>query len=167
MSLQPDKLTKGSQKKASFKCPIDGYEWITRIGTITRASWDKGNSGCACCGSGWTSEVIRHFVASLETHIPNLTQAELYKIFEQSGILNTQNTEGLKIVKDIIKGKLSGQKLRDVIQGKKIKPSDSETNSSDDLGVDSELEVIDEASSSVTSEASQSCEELNNSESEC
>lgn len=166
LGLEPDKLTKGSQKEAFFKCPIDGYEWITRIGAITRASWNKGNSGCACCGSGWTLEVIRQFVASLENHIPNLTQAELYKIFEQSGVLGTKNIEGLKIVKDIIKGKLSGQKLRDVIQGKKIKPSDSETNSSDEIAVDSELEVIDETSSSVTSEASQSCEESNNSESE-
>lgn len=166
LGLQPSKLTKGSQKEAFFKCPIDGYEWITRIGTITSASWNKGNSGCACCGSGWTSEVIRQFVASLETYIPNLTQAELYKIFEQSGVLGTQNLEGLKIVKDIIRGKLFGQKLRDVIQGKKIKPSDSETNPSDELGLDRELEVIDETSSSVTSEASQSCEELNNCESE-
>ncbi len=93
LGLEPDKLTKGSQKEAFFKCPIDGYEWITRIGSITRASWSKGNSGCACCGSGWTSDVIRQFVASLENHIPNLTQAELYKIFEQSGILSTKNID--------------------------------------------------------------------------
>jgi transcription elongation factor Elf1 len=112
--IYPDKFPRGSNQEAWFKCPIDGYEWKTRIGSITRRSWNLGNSGCARC-FGWNLDAIRQFVASLEVHIPNLTQAELYKIFEQSGVLSTQNAEGLKIVKDIIKGKLTGQKLRDVI----------------------------------------------------
>lgn len=148
-SLHPDKLTRGSQKEAWFKCPIDGYEWKTRIGSITKSAWNRGNSGCARCGSGWTLEAIRQFVGSLEVHIPNLTQAELYKIFEQSGVLDTQNLEGLKIVKDVVKGKLSGQKLRDVIQGKEVKTSESEINSNDDLKSDIELKVVDAVLSEV------------------
>jgi hypothetical protein len=153
--LHPDKLTKGSQREAWFKCPIDGYEWKTRIGSITKSSWNRGNSGCARCGSGWTLEAIRQFVGSLEVHIPNLTQAELYKIFEQSGVLDTQNLEGLKIVKDVIKGKLSGQKLRDVIQGKEVQPSESEINLNDDLKSDIELKVVDAVLSENVSEVSQ------------
>jgi hypothetical protein len=158
-SLHPDKLTRGSQKEAWFKCPIDGYEWKTRIGSITKSAWNRGNSGCARCGSGWTLEAIRQFVGSLEVHIPNLTQAELYKIFEQSGVLDTQNLEGLKIVKDIIKGKLSGQKLRDVIQGREVQPSESEINLNDDLKSDIELKVVDAVLSGNVSEVSQALED--------
>jgi transcription elongation factor Elf1 len=143
LGLYPDKLTKGSTQDAWFKCPIDSHEWKTKIGSITRASWRLGNSGCPRCGSGWSLEAIRQFVASLEEHIPNLTQAERYKIFEQSGVLGTKNAEGLKIVKDIIKGKLSGQKLRDVLQGKEIKTSEPEVDLSDALSVDAELQIVD------------------------
>lgn len=47
--LYPDKLTKGSNKEAWFKCPRDGYEWKAKIIVIRRGSWDKGNSGCPVC----------------------------------------------------------------------------------------------------------------------
>ena len=151
LGIFPDKVTKGSNKKAWFKCPIDGYEWEKSITSISRGSWSCGNSGCARC-FGWSLEAIRQFVASLEVYIPNLTQAELYKIFEQSGALGTTNAEGLKIVKDIIKGKLSGQKLRDVIQGKTVKTSDSENVSDDNLEADTELKVVDAANTTQTSE---------------
>jgi hypothetical protein len=161
LGIFPDNVTRGSQEEACFKCPIDGYEWKTRIGSITRASWNLGNSGCARC-FGWSLEAIRQFVASLEVHIPNLTQAELYKIFEQSGVLDTQNAEGLKIVKDIIKGKLSGQKLREVIQGKTIKTLEVESVSNEDLKADSELKVVDEASQTFETN-SDSTEQLNES----
>jgi len=151
LKLEPTKLTSGSSKDVWFKCPIDGYEWKSRIGSITKSSWSIGNSGCARC-FGWSLEAIRQFVASLEVYIPNLTQAELYKIFEQSGALGTTNAEGLKIVKDIIKGKLSGQKLRDVIQGKTVKTSDSENVADDNLKADTELKVVDSANTAQTSE---------------
>lgn len=147
LRIFPNKVTNGSQKEAWFKCPNDEYEWKTRIGSITRSAWGKGNSGCARCGSGWTIDVIRYFVVSLEVHIPNLTQAELYKIFEQSGVLDTQNGEGLKIIKDIIRGKLTGQKLRDVIQGKESQNSDSEVDSVCNLNADDEIQISDAATS--------------------
>ena len=149
LGIFPDKVTKGSNKKAWFKCPIDGYEWERSITSISSASWSRGNSGCARC-FGWSLEAIRQFVASLEGYIPNLTQAELYKIFEQSGALGTTNSEGLKIVKDIIKGKLSGQKLRDLIQGREVKTSnaDNDNNSDGNLKADDELEIVDAANTS-------------------
>ena len=150
LKLDPIKLTSGSSKEAFFRCPIDGYEWKTRIGSITKSAWSRGNSGCARC-FGWSLEAIRQFVASLEGYIPNLTQAELYKIFEQSGALGTQNVEGLKIVKDIIRGKLSGQKLHDVIQGKEVKTSDADSISDDNIKADAELQIVDTANTSQTS----------------
>jgi hypothetical protein len=151
LDIFPDKVTKGSSKKSWFKCPIDGYEWETSIASISSASWSRGNSGCARC-FGWSLEAIRQFVASLEGYIPNLTQAELYKIFEQSGALGTTNSEGLKIVKDIIKGKLSGQKLRDLIQGREVKTSNADNNSDDNLKADDELEIVDAANTSQTTQ---------------
>jgi Hypothetical methyltransferase/Probable Zinc-ribbon domain/Type III restriction enzyme, res subunit len=160
--IYPDKFTRGSTKEAWFKCPDDEYEWKTRIGSITRSSWDQGNSGCARC-FGWSIDAIHQFVASLEVHIPNLTQAELYKIFEQSGVLSTQNAQGLKIVKDIIKGKLTGQKLRDVIQGKEIQTSET-IDSVDFLNADTELKIADAAPSLSISQASQSVEVDSNSQ---
>ena len=158
LSIYPEKFTRGSQQAAWFKCPHDGYEWKTRIGSITRSSWSQGNSGCARCGLGWTLEAICQFVTSLEVHIPNLTQAELYKIFEQSGVLDTKNIEGLKIARDIIKGKLVGQKLRDVIQGKEVKTSEAETDSVDVLKADTELQIVDTIPSLSISEASETFE---------
>src|SRR6478672_1962341 len=157
LGLDPTGLTKGSNQKAWFKCSIDGYKWKTKINSIV-ASWSRCNSGCARCGSGWTLETIRQFVASLEVHIPTLTQAELYKIFEQSGVLNTQNAEGIKIVKAIIKGKLAGQKLRDVIQGKEAKTSEAEADSVDVLEADSELQIVDADPALNISEGYQSFE---------
>ena len=156
LGILPDKVTRGSTQYAWFKCPHDGYEWKTRIGSITRSSWRLGNSGCACC-FGWNLDTIRQFVSSLEAHIPNLTQAELYKIFEQSGVLDTQNTEGLKIVNNIIRGKLTGQKLRDVIQGKEFQLSETDIDSVDILKTDIELQIVDAvaSSSSNTPEISQ------------
>jgi tetratricopeptide (TPR) repeat protein len=163
INIFPDKVTNGSHKEAWFKCPDDGYEWRTRIGSITKSSWKLGNSGCARCGSGWTIDAIRQFVASLEDHIPNLTQAELYKIFEQSGVLDTKNTEGLKIIKDIIKGKLTGQKLRDIIQGKESQADESEIPGTDSiyiLNADAEIQVSDTATSlNISFEAGNDCQD--------
>jgi Hypothetical methyltransferase/Probable Zinc-ribbon domain/Type III restriction enzyme, res subunit len=163
LGVFPDKVTRGSQQEAWFKCSIDGHEWKARIGGITKSSWNLGNSGCARCGSGWTLEAIRQFVASLEVHVSNLTQAELYKIFEQSGVLDTQNREGLKIVKDIINGKLSGQKLRDVLQGKESNTSTPEIGLNDDLKSDTELQIFDSSSLLNDLEVSQAFEEAGDS----
>ncbi|MBA4120933.1 MAG: DEAD/DEAH box helicase family protein [Acidobacteria bacterium] len=154
IEIFPDKQTKGSKKIAWFRCPIDNYEWQSRITSIRKASWDLGNSGCARC-SGWTTEAIRQFVKSLEQYIPNLTQSERYKLFEQSGILGTQNAEGLKIVKDIIKGKLKGQKLRDAIQGKQIEKIETSLETNVNLDANSELKITATDSSVRNSQNSQ------------
>jgi Hypothetical methyltransferase/Probable Zinc-ribbon domain/Type III restriction enzyme, res subunit len=153
IGVYPDKLTRGSTKEAWFKCPNDGYEWKTRINSLTRSSWNRGNSGCARCGSGWTLEAIRQFVSSLEVHIPTLTPAELYKIFEQSGVLGTTNSEGLKIVKDIIRGKLKGQKLRNIIESKEAGVSKVADDLDVTLNADNELGILDETLQSGESQS--------------
>jgi hypothetical protein len=142
LGLLPSELTRGTNTEVWFKCPLDGFEWQSRIASIRKASWDLGNSGCARC-FGWTTEAIRQFIASLEEHIPNLTQSERYKIFEQSGILGIKNSESLKIIKDIIKGKLTGQKLREVIRGKQIDKIETLSDTDVNLDLNSELKIAE------------------------
>ncbi len=141
LDLFPNELTIGTRKEAWFRCVTDNYEWNSRIADITRGYWKFGNSGCPRCSKRWTTEAIRQFIASLEEYIPNLTQSERYKIFEQSGILGTNNIESLKIVKDIIKGKLTGQKLREVIQGKQDEKNELLSITAESLDANSELKI--------------------------
>ncbi|MCF7964366.1 MAG: DEAD/DEAH box helicase family protein [Methylobacter tundripaludum] len=141
--LYPDKVTAGSSKKAWFKCQIDGYEWLSPISSLIFRYWKEGKSGCTRCGNLWTTEAIRQFVASMEKYIPNLTQAERYKIFEQAGVLNSKSPENIKLIRDIIKGKLSGQKLKEFIQGKEAGLFEIEADTSKEIINDNELGFLD------------------------
>lgn len=149
LKIFPDKTTAGSSKKAWFKCPIDGYEWLSQISGIA-GSWKEGISGCSRCGKGWTTEAIRQFVASLEKHIPNLTQAERYKIFEQAGIFDSTSSETIKLARDIIKGKLSGQKLRAYIEDKQVKPNELSDRTEENISGNNDLDFLDSDSTLET-----------------
>jgi hypothetical protein len=48
LGIYPDEVTRGSNKKAWFKCPVDGNQWYSHISHVTNA-WRKGNSGCQVC----------------------------------------------------------------------------------------------------------------------
>ncbi|CAN5603480.1 hypothetical protein BH24ACI2_BH24ACI2_05600 [soil metagenome] len=143
LKLYPTEITINSSRRVWFRCLIDNQEWQTSVTAITNGSWKQGRSGCPLCGRGWTIEVIRQFIASLEEYIPNLTQSERYKIFEQAGALGTKNDEGLKILKDIIKGKLTGQKLREVIRGKQIEKIETSLEMDVNLDANSELKIAE------------------------
>lgn len=142
LKIYPDKVSAGSSQKAWFKCSIDGHEWNSTIASVTHRSWRKGISGCARCGKRWTIDAIRQFVASIEKHIPTLTQAERYKIFEQGRVLDAKYPENIKLIQDIIKGKLSGQKLKEFIHGEANKSITSETDKLD-VSDDTELGFLD------------------------
>lgn len=150
IKLYPNKVTAGSSRKAWFKCPSDGYEWLSSIASIVQ-NWKEGKSGCTRCGKGWTTEAIRQFVASIEIHIPNLTQAERYKIFEQAGVLDAKSPENIILIKDIIRGNLSGQKLKKFIQGKAVDLLETETDTSKEIISDNELGFLDADSKFETS----------------
>ena len=168
INFYPSEVTTGSQKKAWFRCPIDGSEWQASVSIITANSWRKGNNGCLYCGKGWTADSIQHFVASIEKHIPNLTQSERYKIFEQAGILRVQNVESLKIVREVIKGKLTGQKLREVLQGKQTEKTESLVETVNGIDANSDLEIAEAdltvkniQSSQIDSDFTEQVEETN------
>ncbi len=48
LGIDAMKLTTGSRKKAFFKCPIEGHEWVAPLSQIT-LSWKRGHSGCPAC----------------------------------------------------------------------------------------------------------------------
>jgi hypothetical protein len=50
LDIYPVQVTRKSQKRAWFKCPVDSHKWESTIGGVTR-SWDNGNSGCKICAS--------------------------------------------------------------------------------------------------------------------
>jgi transcription elongation factor Elf1 len=49
LDLYPEKLSLGSNRKAWFKCPIDGNEWQSSIASTITQQWSKGNAGCRVC----------------------------------------------------------------------------------------------------------------------
>jgi hypothetical protein len=49
LEIYPEKLSLGSNRKAWFKCPIDGNEWQSSIASTITQQWSKGNTGCRVC----------------------------------------------------------------------------------------------------------------------
>ncbi|MEI8118929.1 MAG: zinc-ribbon domain-containing protein [Methylophilaceae bacterium] len=150
LKIYPDKVSGGSARKVWFRCPVDGFEWFSAIAP-TVSNWKEGKSGCSRCGKGWTTEAIRQFVASMEKHIPYLTQAERYKIFEQAGVFNSKASESVAIIKSIIKGKLSGQKLNEFARGIDSKTIEPEQDTTQQLAEAEELRFLDTDSKLETS----------------
>ena len=75
-------------RPASFKV----YWWQCEKGHEFQAApvhRTRMNHPCPGCQARWTVSKIRHFVASLQDHLEALTPAELYVIFQQSGLLQT------------------------------------------------------------------------------
>ena len=48
-NLDPKITTCGSNRKAWFKCLIDGFEWEANIAATIKQQWSKDNAGCKVC----------------------------------------------------------------------------------------------------------------------
>ncbi len=84
--LGPEDVVAGSNKKVWWQCPKGpDHEWEAVLSSRTGRG-----SGCPVCNAGWTVESIRSFVRSLKGHLAALTPAELYVLFQQSGMLGSQ-----------------------------------------------------------------------------
>lgn len=82
--LTPFEVTSGTSKKIWWKCSKDtSHEWQASV-----AERNGRNRGCPQCNSGWTIDNIRLFVKSIKENINALTPAELYILFQQSGLLS-------------------------------------------------------------------------------
>ncbi|MGZ0174579.1 MAG: zinc-ribbon domain-containing protein, partial [Planctomycetales bacterium] len=76
----PENVRPTSAKLYWWRCE-NGHEF--RVSAVYRT---RSVNTCPGCQGKWTVNKIRHFVASLIAHLDSLTPAELYVIFQQSGL---------------------------------------------------------------------------------
>ena len=113
LPLTPEDVVSGSEKKVWWRCSRDAsHEWEARISPRTM----KG-VGCPLCNQGWTVQKIRHFVASLRQHLSVFFAAELYLLFQQSGLLDSAGI-GKTFVKALVTGRFPVEELDEFIAGK-------------------------------------------------
>jgi transcriptional regulator len=79
----PETVRPASNKTFWWRC-AKGHDFQASPAARTRAG-----QGCPGCVDRWSVEKIRQFVKSLREHLDTLTPAELYVIFQQSGLLQT------------------------------------------------------------------------------
>lgn len=71
---------------------------------------------CPGCQERWNLEKLRHFVKSLRQHLDSFTPAELYVIFQQSGLLN-RGGRAKGFVKSLATGRFPTKELDKFIAG--------------------------------------------------
>ena len=89
-----------------------GHEFQASPAYRTRSS-----SNCPGCQPSWTLAKIRLFVKSLHTHLDVLTPAELYVIFQQSGLWKTGG-KARGFVKALATGRFPNEEISDFVDGK-------------------------------------------------
>lgn len=77
----PETIRPASNKIVWWRCS-KGHEYQAIVASRTRSG-----QGCPGCVDRWTVDKVREFVKSLKLHLDSLTPAELYVIFQQSGLL--------------------------------------------------------------------------------
>ena len=104
--LTPADLTAGTHKKVWWICPKGpDHEWSASIVSRTNLK-----TGCPICNLGWTLEAIRRFVRDIRPHLNSLTPAELYVIFQQSGLLTSEG-KGKAFIKSFVTGRFPHEEL--------------------------------------------------------
>ncbi|OKH40360.1 hypothetical protein NIES2119_01675 [[Phormidium ambiguum] IAM M-71] len=109
--LTPETVVAGSSRKVWWRCKNDpSHEWDSKV--YHRLT----GSGCPACNKGWTVEAIRGFVSSLINHLEIFTSAELYILFQQSGILQTK-AKGRGFVKALATGRFPIEEIEKFVNG--------------------------------------------------
>ncbi len=72
--------------------------------------------GCPGCQERWTIVKLRHFIASLRDHLEAFTPAELFLIFQQSGVLN-RGGRAKGFVKSLATGRFPVEELDKFVKG--------------------------------------------------
>jgi hypothetical protein len=109
--LTPSDVVAGTNKKIWWKhadssCVVPGgHEW--EASSNSRTSGNK--SGCPACNRGWGVDAVRQFIITMVEggHIGSLTQAELYTLAQQNGLLRSKN------VGAAVAGLASGKSIND------------------------------------------------------
>jgi hypothetical protein len=111
--LTPDQVVAGSHKKVWWICPNSyDHEWDASVRSRVRLG-----AGCPACNSGWTVENIRRFIGSLINHVETFTPAELYLLFQQSGLLQSTG-KGIGFVKALTTGRFPKEEIEKFVNGK-------------------------------------------------
>jgi hypothetical protein len=109
-SVMPDDVRPNSFKKRWWKCS-KGHEFEAMPVYRTRMI-----RSCPGCQDRWNLAKVRHFVASLRPHLDALTPAELYVIFQQSGLLS-HGGQSRGFVKALATGRFPQSELDKFIDG--------------------------------------------------
>jgi superfamily II DNA or RNA helicase len=110
-SVTPDEVRPNSFKKRWWKCD-KGHEFEAMPVYRTRMI-----RSCPGCQERWNLAKVRHFVASLRPHLDALTPAELYVIFQQSGLLS-HGGQSRGFVKALATGRFPHIELDKFIDGR-------------------------------------------------
>lgn len=149
-AVTPADVRPNSFKVFWWKCE-KGHEFRSAPVNLTRMS-----RVCPGCQKRWSAEKIRQFVASLREHLHQFTPAELYVIFQQSGLLD-HDGRAKNFVRALVSGRLPPDELDDFLDGdndvfdrivetttrETLPPRDDESDT-DDSDEQSPLELDDE-----------------------
>jgi superfamily II DNA or RNA helicase len=127
-SVTPADVRPNSFKKRWWKCE-KGHEFEAMPVYRTRMYRE-----CMGCQPRWTLSKIRVFVASLRDHLESFTPAELYVIFQQSGLLKTGG-QARGFVRSLATGRFPTDELDKFVAG--------DESLVDQFLSDSELELSD------------------------
>jgi hypothetical protein len=110
-TLTPSAVVAGTQQKVWWQCTQDSkHEWDARISNRVHGR------GCPVCNKGWTVTAIRGFVASLINYLGTFTPAELYLIFQQSGLLQIYGKSKI-FVKALATGRFPKEEIEKFVNG--------------------------------------------------
>ena len=114
------------------------------------------NRPCPGCQKRWTVSKIRHFVASLQEHLETFTPAELYVIFQQSGLLQTGG-KAKGFVKALTTGRFPKKEVDKFLKGKASLVDefldDSDLALEDHVLDEERLDIPEEGSANVPEES--------------
>lgn len=109
----PHQIHKASNTKFWWICKANPqHVWQATPGKRTISG-----RGCPFCNSGWTVQHIKLFVGSLRQHINSFTSAELYSIFQQSGLLDSTG-KAQPFIKAVITGRFPAEEIDKFLAGK-------------------------------------------------
>ncbi len=112
-ALSPTSVVVGSNRPVWWQCSRNlSHVWQTRIDHRTRE-----DSGCpVCSGRGWLTTAIRGFVASLIDYLAVFEPAELYVLFQQSGLLRMTGS-GRGFIRALATGRFPREELERFVGG--------------------------------------------------
>jgi hypothetical protein len=110
--LDVAEITIGSGRVVWWRCSsVSTHEWQSKVNKRTL----RGH-GCSVCNTGWNRISIEHFVRSLRDVLANLTAAELFVVFQQSGLL-TMTGKGKSFMKALATGRFPEEEIEKFVDG--------------------------------------------------